>query len=92
MRIYLFKSLVFNCRKATLLALKKEDGHASVLEHIQLYYHSFYCRACRQYLKQSTVINTLLGIADQHQFENPAYHLPDQVKEHFQEQINQFKK
>ena len=92
MGIYLLKKVVFNCKKATLLALKKNDGAASLWEELQLYYHQLYCDACRRFIKQSGEIDTLLANVTGQERENPTYHLPDTIKNDLQAQIDQHSK
>lgn len=92
MGIYLFKKVVFNCKKATLLALKKSDGAASIWEKLQLFYHKLYCNACRRFIKQSGEIDATLADVTQQELENPTHILPDHVKNDLQAQIDQLKK
>jgi hypothetical protein len=92
MRFYLFKRVVYNCKRATLLALKKQDGKASLWEQVQLSYHNLYCNACRRFIKQSEELNTSLAGLNQGEYETPSHHLPDAIKKDLQGQIDQFKK
>jgi hypothetical protein len=89
MAIYLFKKVVFNCKKATLLALKNNDGSASLWEKLQLFYHRLYCDPCRRFIKQSTEIDSFLSDVTRQEHENPTHHLPDPIKNHLQAQIDQ---
>lgn len=57
MGIYPFKKIVFNCKQATLLSLKKEQGKISFIEKIKLAYHLFYCDPCQHFIKHSHIIN-----------------------------------
>jgi hypothetical protein len=92
MGIYLFKKAVFNCKTATLLALKKNDGAASMWEELQLFYHNLYCNSCRRFIKQSAEIDILLADITRRERENPTHNLPDHVKNYLQAQIDQFRK
>lgn len=92
MGIYLFRKVVFNCKKATLLGLKKNDGTASLWEELQLFYHNLYCNSCRRFIKQSKEIDILLANITGQEHENPTHTLPDQVKNNLQAQIDQHRK
>jgi hypothetical protein len=92
MRFYLFKRVIFNCKKATLLILKMQDGNATLGEQVQLIYHKLYCNVCRRFAKQSKKINTILVGVNQHEYENPSHNLPDTLKKDLQAQIDQLNK
>ncbi|HWA34358.1 MAG TPA: hypothetical protein VG737_09530 [Cyclobacteriaceae bacterium] len=57
--MYLFKRVVFNCRRATLLSLKKEQSAISLLERVELSYHLLYCSPCRRFLAQSARLRSM---------------------------------
>lgn len=92
MGIYLFRKVVFNCKKATLLALKKNDGAASLWEELQLFYHKFYCDACRRFMKQSKEMDSYLADVTRQERESPTHNLPDHVKNDLQAQIDRLRK
>ena len=51
------KNIIHNCKQATLLSLKKEEQQLSFKEHFQLGIHLLFCDACKQFIKQSQLIN-----------------------------------
>ncbi len=55
--MYLFKKVVFNCKRATLLSLKREEGRITLAERLELSYHLLYCDPCRRFVKQSAQLN-----------------------------------
>ena len=88
MKIYPFKKTVFNCRQATRLALKKEQGKISLWESVKLFYHLLYCNPCKRFIQQSAIINKISkGIADTF-FKNPPHKLSSETKENIQRQLN----
>ena len=50
--IYPFRKVVFNCKEATLLSIKKEEGKIDVIERLKLWYHLLYCDPCRRFIAQ----------------------------------------
>jgi len=50
------KYLMLNCREATLLMGKKEEGKLSLLGRIKLSMHTSMCSLCRKFEKQSLQI------------------------------------
>jgi len=88
MKIYLFKKTVFNCKQATLLSIKKEEGKISIFERVKLFYHLLYCIYCRRFAKQSSIINHIGKEVTDSIFTNPPHTLSDKVKEGIQQQID----
>lgn len=85
--IYPFKKTVFNCSQATLLSLKKEEGKITLTEHVKLSYHLLYCGVCREFIRQSHVINKIgkgMGKALLH---TPPFSLTKERKQSLREQI-----
>lgn len=88
MKVYLFKKTVFDCKHATLLSLKKEEGKISIIERIKLFYHLLYCGYCKRFVKQSSIINNIgKGLTDSI-FIHPPHTLSTKVKEDIQQQID----
>lgn len=82
------KNIIHNCKAATLISLKKEDGPISLNERARLFIHLLFCDACKRFIKQSAIINGLL-----HQFKNklsahPPHKLSADIKEKIQQQLN----
>ena len=50
--IYPFRSIVYNCKQATLLSIKKAEGKISSLEAVKLQYHLMFCDPCRRFIQQ----------------------------------------
>jgi hypothetical protein len=88
MKIYLFKKTVLNCKQATLLSLKKEEGRISFMENIKLQYHVLYCKYCRRFIKQSAVINHQGAQIPESLFNHPAHTLPAETKAKIQRQLD----
>ena len=86
--MYLFKKIVFNCKQATLLSLKKEEGIISVNERLKLYYHLLYCKYCRRFAKQSSIINKQGNHFSNSLFFDPPHLLSAQKKKIIQDKID----
>jgi hypothetical protein len=44
-----FKKTLYNCKQATLLSLKRDEGRISLVERVKLAYHLLYCEPCRKF-------------------------------------------
>jgi hypothetical protein len=53
----IFKRTVYNCREATLLSIKREEGNITLHERVKLWYHLLACDPCRDFIRQSAQIN-----------------------------------
>jgi len=54
------KKIAYNCMKATFLIEKKQIGHITVREKLELKIHLAGCSVCRIFEQQSIVINKLV--------------------------------
>lgn len=88
MKIYLFKKTVFNCKQATLLSLKKEEGKISIIERVKLFYDLLYCSYCRRFVKQSSIINHITKGIVNLIFIHPPHSLSAKAKEDIPQQID----
>ena len=52
--------MMLSCVKATALMEMKEHVTLSFIKNMQLYLHTTMCSGCRNYMKQSRLINKLL--------------------------------
>ena len=50
--IYLFSKTVFDCRQATFLSVKKDEGTITPFERAKVWYHMLYCEPCRRFARQ----------------------------------------
>jgi hypothetical protein len=55
----LFKKTAYDCRQATLLSIKKEEGRISISERVKLSYHLLRCDPCRRFNEQSARVSEL---------------------------------
>ncbi len=56
----LMKAMMFSCVKATELMELKEEAPLSFIQNMQLKMHVALCSGCRNYMKQSALIDKLL--------------------------------
>ncbi len=56
MKKFMMKYLMVNCKEATMLMAKREEGKLSFLENIKLTIHTSMCSFCRKFEKQTTII------------------------------------
>jgi L-lactate utilization protein LutB len=88
MKVYLFKKTVFDCKQATMLSLKKEEGKITIMERVKLFYHLLYCIYCRRFVKQSSIINHIGKDVINSIFTHPPHTLSAAIKEDIQQQID----
>lgn len=82
------KNIIHNCKTATLISLKKEDGPITVNERARLFIHLLFCDACKQFIKQSALINKLLKRLNNSLPADPPHKLSSETKEKIQQQLN----
>lgn len=82
------KNIVHNCKAATLISLKKEDGDITTNERARLFIHLLFCDACKQFIKQSALINKLLRQLSNSLPAYPPHKLSAEIKEKIQQQLN----
>jgi hypothetical protein len=87
--IYLFKKIVFDCKQATLLSIKQEEGRITFFEKLKLSYHLLYCDPCRRFIEQSKQIDQIGQELDQRLSSRPPFTLPEVTKDRIQQQIDQ---
>ncbi len=56
----IMNAMMLPCVKATELMQMKEDVPLGLLKTMQIHMHTAMCSGCRNYLKQSRLINELL--------------------------------
>lgn len=56
MKKMMMKYLMLNCKQATFLMAKKEEGLLSFLERMKLYMHTSMCSYCKKFDIQSNEI------------------------------------
>lgn len=61
MKKYLLHKMLLTCKEATFLVEKREAGKISFREKIQLKAHLWICNACKNYEKQSKIIEKMLN-------------------------------
>ena len=51
--------VLYDCKEAKLLIVKREHGRISLTGRLRLYYHLLHCSVCRSFQTQSSLINRL---------------------------------
>ena len=82
------KNIIRNCKEATLISLKKEQGKITIKERIKLSIHLLYCDACKQFIKQSAIINKAMKQIHQKLHQHPTHTLSAEAKEKLQRQLD----
>ena len=82
--MYLFKKVVFNCKRATLLSLKKDQGKITFMERMELSYHLIYCDPCRKFIAQSHRIDNAGSLL----MSKPPFSLPHNLRDRIQQEID----
>ncbi len=86
--MFLFKKTAYNCKEATRLALKKDEGKISLLERFRLYYHLRFCDPCHGFIKQSHIINEAGAQLNDTIFKEPLFTLSEERKKDIQHQLD----
>lgn len=58
---YLFRKTVFDCRQATLLSIKREEGRITLVELLKLRYHLLFCDPCKRFIGQWQLLDKNTG-------------------------------
>jgi hypothetical protein len=88
----MLRTIKYNCRKATLLSLKKEGHKINMVEQLLLTVHLRYCESCRRFVQQSQMINQALAQMDETLFGAPTHRLSDSFKTALKRQIGEAEK
>lgn len=87
--MYLFKETVFDCKQATLLSIKRDDGRITLFERLKLSYHLLRCDPCRRFIEQSGQIDRIGKEANSKLSLRPPFSLSETSKDKLQQQIDQ---
>lgn len=86
--IYPFRKTIFNCRQATYLSVKREEGTVTLLERVKLGYHLLYCEPCRRFIQQWELLKQTSNSKTFFAWQ-PPYSLSDQAKEKIRRQLSE---
>ncbi len=86
---YLFKKTVYNCKQATLLSIKKDEGSITFFERLKLSYHLLYCDPCRRFIDQAGRINRIGRKMGQVLSSRPPFALSETARASIRAQIDQ---
>ncbi len=81
-----------SCQEMTRIASESLDHDPGLLERIALRSHVLYCKACRRYLRQITLLkNALRGLSARIEDDQllPEIILPDDVRERIQKVLKE---
>ena len=84
MKKFLMKYFMVNCKEATYLMAKKEEGRLSFMERLKLSMHTSICSFCKKFEWQATKIEA------ESKYIHAEQHLPDFTKEKIEQLINEF--
>jgi hypothetical protein len=79
------KKIIYNCKQATFLIEKKEQGGISFRQEIELRIHLMGCSMCQLYGKQSRMINSM--VRQLFKQSQTSYRLNDDFKQQLQNRI-----
>ncbi|MBL7850216.1 MAG: hypothetical protein JNN04_04890 [Cyclobacteriaceae bacterium] len=83
-----FKKTLYNCKQATLLSVKREEGRISLVERVSLAYHLLHCEPCRKFIAQWLLLKQSAPPFEARSLDRPAYTLPREARERIQQQLN----
>jgi len=80
-----FPHIVYDCKQATLLSIKREEGKITLFERTKLTYHLLYCGPCRRFIEQWYGLKRksagLLAA-------KPPFSIPSEVRDRIQKQMD----
>lgn len=82
------KNIIRNCKQATLISLKKEEGKITISERLKLSIHLLFCDACKRFIKQSGLVNNAMQQLHQKLYQHPPHTLSKEAKEKMQQQVD----
>jgi len=82
------KHIIYNCKQATLLILKKKEGKLSLMERFRLFIHLLLCDPCQRFKKQSDFIDLSLHHCEDNLHEHPIHVLPSETKQKIQLELD----
>jgi hypothetical protein len=85
--IYPFRKTIFDCKQATLLSIKKEQGAITFPERIRLQYHLLFCDPCKRFIEQSRKLDSAGRELDQQMSLHPPFQLSDSAREKMKKMI-----
>lgn len=87
--IYLFRKIVFDCKEATRLSIKKEEGKITFVEQLKLRYHLLYCDPCRRFIRQWNLLQPIGKNVTSFNEGQPLMRLSDEAREKIHKLIGQ---
>jgi hypothetical protein len=85
----IFKKILYDCRKAQRLTIKKQESKLTLSEHLQHRIHLHYCDVCRKFQQFSAVINQVFARERQELEQPPESKLSTEEKIELQKQIDE---
>jgi hypothetical protein len=73
--------MIYNCRRATLLSIKKAEGKIAPFESLQLRYHLLFCDPCRRFIEQWKMLDRLPVV------ELPIFKLSEEARNRIQDNL-----
>jgi hypothetical protein len=89
MAFLVVKNIIYNCKQATLLIIKKKEQRLSIVEKVRLFVHLLFCDPCKRFVKQSEIIDHSLHNCEEMLFEHPVYTLPEEFRKKIQHQLEE---
>lgn len=88
--IYPFRKIVFDCKQATLLSIKKAEGKISLVEKWKLSYHLWYCDPCRRFISQWKRFDGLKQMGEEKLLVKPPFQLSETSRIAIQQEIEKW--
>ena len=85
----IFKKILYDCRKAQRLTIKKQESKLTLSESLQLRIHLRYCDVCRKFQQFSALLNQVFARERQELKQQPDSKLSTEEKLELQKQIDE---
>jgi hypothetical protein len=85
----IFKKILYDCRKAQRLTIKKQESKLTLSESLQLRIHLHYCDVCRKFQQFSALLNQVFSRERQQLDKQPTNALSREEKIELQRQVDE---
>lgn len=82
-----FKKVIYDCRQATLLSIKKAEGKITLIESLKLRYHLLRCDPCRRFIEQWKMLDNLTKLDKLPMIDLSSFKLSEEARNRIQNSL-----
>lgn len=72
--------ILHNCAEASLLSLKSKEESITLKQRFEMKFHIFFCKCCKNFTKQSVIIDDSIKVFFENMEKNPPLKASDSFK------------